>query len=163
MLCLLVCHSVRCKTIREQSENCGSHGGISEDSSLLGRLAVPTGKELPTCSRVIVISSSGSVSVTGTDWITWLWIWRHNHTPKRRGEKINSRKGVKSQKTWICNPKLLKLFLRNFVLGSFIKFLWCFSLSCPVEIGFLTQMHVLLKAQERDWLDIALSRLSEKI
>ena len=44
MLCFLFCHSVRCKTIREPREKWSSDGGISEDSSLLGHLTVPTGK-----------------------------------------------------------------------------------------------------------------------
>jgi len=44
MLCFLFCFSVRCKTIRESRDKWSSYGGISEDSSLLGCLAVPTGK-----------------------------------------------------------------------------------------------------------------------
>lgn len=44
MLCSLFCHSFRCKTIREPREKWSSDCGISEDSNLLGRLAVQTGK-----------------------------------------------------------------------------------------------------------------------
>lgn len=44
MLCALFCHSVRCKTIREPRKKWNSYGGIAEDASLLGRLAVPFGR-----------------------------------------------------------------------------------------------------------------------
>lgn len=44
MLCSLFCHSVRCKTIRDPRQKFNSSGGISEDSSLLGRLAVLIGR-----------------------------------------------------------------------------------------------------------------------
>jgi hypothetical protein len=43
-LCSLFCHSVRCKTVREPRGKWRFYGGISEDSSFLGRLAVPNGK-----------------------------------------------------------------------------------------------------------------------